>query len=62
MQIRKAIRAIMSDHEDGLKDLESLEKVKSSEKTDALEVTLNHLRLFLYFQTFFLKVLLVGNR
>lgn len=37
VQIRKAIRAIMSDHEDGLKDLESLEKVKSSEKTDALE-------------------------
>ncbi|EXC18514.1 hypothetical protein L484_018695 [Morus notabilis] len=37
VQIRKAIRALMSDHEDGLNDLESVEKVKSSEKTDALE-------------------------
>lgn len=52
MQIRKAIRAIMSDHEDGLKDLESLEKVKSSEKTDALEVTLNLLGYFYIFKLF----------
>ena len=41
MQIRKVIRAIMSDHEDGLKDLGSIDKLKSSEKTDALEVTGN---------------------
>ncbi|XP_062093286.1 protein SEEDLING PLASTID DEVELOPMENT 1 [Humulus lupulus] len=37
VQIRKVIRALLSDHEDGLKDFGSVEKVKPSEKTDALE-------------------------
>ncbi|PON98402.1 hypothetical protein TorRG33x02_056360 [Trema orientale] len=37
VQIRKVIRALMGDHEDGLKDIGSVDTVKSSEKTDALE-------------------------
>ncbi|KAI4333597.1 hypothetical protein L6164_018381 [Bauhinia variegata] len=36
-QVTKAIRALVSDHEDGLKDSGSLDKVKLSEKVDALE-------------------------
>lgn len=31
----------MSDHEDGLKDFGSVHKMRSSEKTDALEVINN---------------------
>ena len=46
MQIRKVIRALMGDHEDGLKDIGSVDTVKSSEKTDALEVTMNLLCYF----------------
>ncbi|PON45684.1 hypothetical protein PanWU01x14_256760 [Parasponia andersonii] len=37
VQIRKVIRELMGDHEDGLKDIGSVDTVKSSEKTDALE-------------------------
>ncbi|KAL5565148.1 hypothetical protein UlMin_028312 [Ulmus minor] len=37
VQIRKVIRALLSDREDGLKNLGSVDLVKSSEKTDALE-------------------------
>ncbi|KAF4348634.1 protein SEEDLING PLASTID DEVELOPMENT 1 [Cannabis sativa] len=37
VQIRKVIRALLGDHEEGLKDFGSVEKVKPSEKTDALE-------------------------
>lgn len=37
-QVTKAIRALVSDHEDGLKDFVSVDKIKQSEKVDALEV------------------------
>ncbi|GAV64043.1 AAA domain-containing protein [Cephalotus follicularis] len=37
VQITKAIRALINDHADGLKDLESEDKIKISEKIDALE-------------------------
>ncbi|XP_061357718.1 protein SEEDLING PLASTID DEVELOPMENT 1 [Gastrolobium bilobum] len=36
-QVTKAIRALVSDHEDGLKDFASMDKIKLSEKVDALE-------------------------
>ncbi|XP_027354671.1 uncharacterized protein ycf45 [Abrus precatorius] len=36
-QVTKAIRALVSDHEDGLKDSVSTDKIKVSEKIDALE-------------------------
>ncbi|KAK7313116.1 hypothetical protein VNO77_37542 [Canavalia gladiata] len=36
-QVTKAIRALVSDHEDGLKDSESTDEIKLSEKIDALE-------------------------
>ncbi|KAM0997942.1 hypothetical protein ACFX2C_007772 [Malus domestica] len=37
VEIRKAVRALTSDHKDGLKDYGSVDNVKSSEKIDALE-------------------------
>ncbi|CAB4307794.1 unnamed protein product [Prunus armeniaca] len=37
VEIRKAVRALMSDHKDGLKDYGSIDNMKSSEKIDALE-------------------------
>lgn len=37
MQIRRALRALVDDHTDGLMDFEDTE-VRSSEETDALEV------------------------
>ena len=46
MQIRKVIRAIMSDHEDGLKDFGPADRMGSSEKIDALEVIMNLLYYF----------------
>ncbi|RDY08358.1 putative protein ycf45 [Mucuna pruriens] len=36
-QVTKAIRALVSDHEDGIKDSELTDKIKSSEMIDALE-------------------------
>lgn len=41
VEIRKAVRALMSDHKDGLKDYGSIDNMKSSEKIDALEVIMN---------------------
>lgn len=38
MQIRRALRALVDDHTDGLMDFEDTEEVRSSEETDALEV------------------------
>ncbi|KAB2615964.1 hypothetical protein D8674_022552 [Pyrus ussuriensis x Pyrus communis] len=39
MEIRKAVRALISDHKDGLRDYGSVENLKSSEKIDALDGT-----------------------
>ncbi|KAE9592883.1 hypothetical protein Lal_00028931 [Lupinus albus] len=36
-QVTKAIQALVSDHEDGLKDFVSMGRIKQSEKLDALE-------------------------
>ncbi|KAK7257174.1 hypothetical protein RIF29_30954 [Crotalaria pallida] len=36
-QVTKAIRALVSDYEDGLKDFASVDRIKQSEKVDALE-------------------------
>jgi len=36
--VTKAIRALVSDYEDGIKDFELTDKIKSSEMIDALEV------------------------
>lgn len=38
MQVEKAIQALVSDYEDSLKDVGSIESIKLSEKVDALEV------------------------
>jgi hypothetical protein len=43
VQITKAIRALMSDLKDGLKDFEPVDEMKLSEKLDALEVVKDHL-------------------
>ncbi|KAM1041747.1 hypothetical protein TB2_030439 [Malus domestica] len=37
MEIKKAVRALISAHKDGLRDYGSVENLKSSEKIDALE-------------------------
>uniref|UniRef100_A0A0E0A5A5 AAA+ ATPase domain-containing protein n=1 Tax=Oryza glumipatula TaxID=40148 RepID=A0A0E0A5A5_9ORYZ len=37
VQIRRALRALVDDHTDGLMDFEDTEEVRSSEETDALE-------------------------
>lgn len=38
VQITKAVRALMNDLKEGLKDIEPADEMKSSEKLDALEV------------------------
>jgi hypothetical protein len=42
VQITRALRVLVDDHMDGLMDYEDKEEPRSSEETDALEVSLSH--------------------
>jgi hypothetical protein len=58
VQITRALRVLVDDHMDGLIDYEDKEEPRSSEETDALEVSLSYFSrpgyILLEYKNFFL--------
>ena len=52
MQLTKAIRALITDHEDDFKDFESDDKINAPQKIEALEVKMSFLFAFFSISSF----------
>ncbi|GMP67885.1 hypothetical protein CsSME_00027719 [Camellia sinensis var. sinensis] len=52
MQLTKAIRALIADHEDSFNDFESDDKINARQKIEALEVKMSFLFVFFSISSF----------